>query len=226
MAVVYKRGQDTKARILEAAFEAFAQYGFHGSSMREIAAACGISHPGIRHHFDSKDDLLVAVLRQRDHKIYAHAADRIDREGFSIAAMTGIVKDAVENPRLSALFLSVSAQASDTEHPAHEYFVQRYSQMRAMFTEYIVELKKVGAVHESIVPEEAAVLVIGLMDGVQLQALLASEPLDIDKLLDDGIRSITSAIYLDEIPVPTIREFGIPVIDIHANKANAKADKP
>lgn len=37
-------------------------YGYHGVSMREIAAAAGLSKPGLYHHVASKEDLLLAVL--------------------------------------------------------------------------------------------------------------------------------------------------------------------
>ncbi|WP_369294036.1 TetR family transcriptional regulator, partial [Tepidiforma sp.] len=38
------RGSDrTRARILEAAMEAFARHGFDGTSVRSIAARCGLS---------------------------------------------------------------------------------------------------------------------------------------------------------------------------------------
>lgn len=215
MPVTYKKGYDTRLRILDAAYESFARFGFHGTSLREIAAACGISHPGIRHHFESKEELLIEVLRQRDTKIYADAAARIDKEGFSIAAIIGIVRDSIDNPQLSSLFLSMSAQAINPEHPAHEYFTNRYSQMLALYTEYIGELKKAGGVHESIDPAEAAVLVMSLMDGAQLQGLLAPNNSDLDKILDDGIRKITGAIYLDEVPVRPIKEFTLPILRIH-----------
>src|SRR5699024_12818636 len=48
--------------ILDGAAELFAEYGYHGSSLRDISHQVGISHPGMLHHFASKDALLGGVI--------------------------------------------------------------------------------------------------------------------------------------------------------------------
>jgi TetR/AcrR family transcriptional regulator len=53
----------TKRAVLDAAERLFAEHGFAGTSMRDIAEASGISQPLIQHHFGHKDDLYAAVLR-------------------------------------------------------------------------------------------------------------------------------------------------------------------
>lgn len=40
----------------------FAEHGYHGASLRDIAGHIGISHPGLMHHFPSKDSLLHTVI--------------------------------------------------------------------------------------------------------------------------------------------------------------------
>jgi AcrR family transcriptional regulator len=57
-------GAERRGRILEAALEAFAAHGYHATSMREIAAAAGITKPVLYLHFDSKERLFVALLEQ------------------------------------------------------------------------------------------------------------------------------------------------------------------
>jgi TetR/AcrR family transcriptional regulator len=49
--------------VIDAAERLFAEHGFAATSMRDISAASGISHPLIHHHFGSKDDLYSAVKR-------------------------------------------------------------------------------------------------------------------------------------------------------------------
>ncbi len=51
-------------RIVRAAVKLFAGKGFHGTSMRAIAGAAGVSIGAIYHHFSSKDDVFLAILRQ------------------------------------------------------------------------------------------------------------------------------------------------------------------
>jgi AcrR family transcriptional regulator/transcriptional regulator with XRE-family HTH domain len=47
---------------LTAALDAFLEFGYHGATMREIARRAGLSVPGVYHYYDSKQDMLVAVL--------------------------------------------------------------------------------------------------------------------------------------------------------------------
>lgn len=52
----------TRAAILDAALEAFAERGFEGASIREITGAAGVGHNLVRHYFGSKDDLWRATV--------------------------------------------------------------------------------------------------------------------------------------------------------------------
>jgi AcrR family transcriptional regulator/transcriptional regulator with XRE-family HTH domain len=48
--------------VLRAALHAFHRTGYHGSSMRDIAAAAGLSVPGLYHHYVSKQAMLGALI--------------------------------------------------------------------------------------------------------------------------------------------------------------------
>jgi len=52
----------TRARILDAALELFANRGFYGTSMRQIGAASGVTGSALYHHFENKDAILHAVV--------------------------------------------------------------------------------------------------------------------------------------------------------------------
>ena len=51
-----------REQILTKAAELFAQRGFHGVSVVELGAACGISGPALYKHFPSKDAMLAEML--------------------------------------------------------------------------------------------------------------------------------------------------------------------
>lgn len=57
------KGTATRAQILDDALELFRANGFGRTSLREIADKVGISKPALYYHFDSKDDLLVELVR-------------------------------------------------------------------------------------------------------------------------------------------------------------------
>jgi AcrR family transcriptional regulator len=56
------RGEDTRSRLIESAYQQFLRHGFHGTSMRQIAEGAGIAVGGIYNHFHSKQAIFAAVL--------------------------------------------------------------------------------------------------------------------------------------------------------------------
>lgn len=54
---------DARTRLLEAAIEAFAARGFHGTTTRDIAAAAGMSPAALYVHHRSKEELLYQISR-------------------------------------------------------------------------------------------------------------------------------------------------------------------
>ena len=57
------RADETRARLLRAAAEAFAEKGFHGTSTRDIASAAGMSPAAVYVHHKSKEELLFVISR-------------------------------------------------------------------------------------------------------------------------------------------------------------------
>ena len=53
-----------EARILDAAQEVFATYGYQGATIDEVAERAGISKPNLHYYFKRKRDLYLAVLRR------------------------------------------------------------------------------------------------------------------------------------------------------------------
>jgi AcrR family transcriptional regulator len=60
------RSEAARQRVLEAALRALAVNGYQGSSLASIATAAGMTTAGLLHHFPSKEQLLIAVLVERD----------------------------------------------------------------------------------------------------------------------------------------------------------------
>lgn len=52
----------TRQCILEAAQRLFASHGYHGTSIRDIVRACGVSNAALYYHFESKQNLYFEVL--------------------------------------------------------------------------------------------------------------------------------------------------------------------
>lgn len=67
-------------RILDAAQEVFATYGYQGATIDEVATRAGISKPNLHYYFKRKRDLYLAVLR-RTLEIWLVPLRELDRTG-------------------------------------------------------------------------------------------------------------------------------------------------
>ncbi len=57
-----RQKQATRASILQAALDAFAEKGFEGASIRDIAAKVDVNHALIKYHFEDKENLWKAAV--------------------------------------------------------------------------------------------------------------------------------------------------------------------
>src|SRR5258708_34812349 len=62
--VELRRTPDTRDRVLQVAQALFAERGYRGASLRDIAKRIGIKAPSLLHHFPSKQQLYIAVLEK------------------------------------------------------------------------------------------------------------------------------------------------------------------
>ncbi len=58
----FPQSEGTRAQIIQAAHQLFVCQGYHGTSMRQIAAQAGVALGGIYNHFSSKEDIFNAVF--------------------------------------------------------------------------------------------------------------------------------------------------------------------
>ncbi|MGG1656202.1 UNVERIFIED_ORG: TetR family transcriptional regulator [Anoxybacillus amylolyticus] len=62
---------ERRVQFIEAAMKLFAEKGYHETSIQDLVEAWGISKGAFYHHFASKEDLLLAVLRYYSEKMVA-----------------------------------------------------------------------------------------------------------------------------------------------------------
>jgi AcrR family transcriptional regulator len=73
----------TRERILDAALDLFIAQGFDGTSLRQIAEALGVTKAALYYHFESKDDILMA-LHMRLHEFGKDALSKMGHEPVTL----------------------------------------------------------------------------------------------------------------------------------------------
>jgi AcrR family transcriptional regulator len=181
----YPKGQARRQQILDAALAVFAKSGFHSGSLREIAKRVGLTNAGVMHHFASKEELFTEVLQQRDERVRDAAGDV--SETTLLEQTRKVVAYNQSTRGLTSLYTVISAEATDTEHPAHEYFVDRYATGRVLAETTLREAREAGRLHPDIDIELAARLIPAVMDGLQQQWLL-DDSFDMAAAFDEFVR--------------------------------------
>jgi AcrR family transcriptional regulator len=67
---------ETRERLMRAAANAFAERGYDGTRVADIAAAAGVSNGALYAHFGSKAELLIAALRTYGRHVLAPRTGR------------------------------------------------------------------------------------------------------------------------------------------------------
>lgn len=180
----YKKSARVKAEILEKATEAFAQRGFTGTSVREIAKAVGMTQQGLSHHFPTKEALLLAVLQRRDEL----ALDQYRDRGMSATdILRAIIQDNLTNPGIVQLTATLASEAIDPDHPAHEFFTEHFTAARQVFATLLRWGQRRGEIRDDLDAEELAPIVVAVYEGLQLQWMIDPE-LDLELAFEPLIR--------------------------------------
>lgn len=174
----YLKGRIRREDIISTAIRVYAEAGYHGSSLREIARRVGITHAGLLYYFPTKEALLAAVLERRD-------AEDAERERLTVPpgldALRHLLALAAYNVRHAGIvdvYARLAAEAVAVEHPAHEYFERHYREAREYTLDSLRVLAASGELRDGVDPEAAALNLVAVMDGLQVQWL--SNPAGVD----------------------------------------------
>jgi AcrR family transcriptional regulator len=188
----YKAADARREAILDAAIEHFALWGYFNSSVPKIAADVGVTKAGLIHHFASKEVLLSAVLELREQRavtaFYSGEGSQNPSHYFGQIAVQAAFNES--QPGLTQMFSVLAAEASNPEHPAHEYFVQRYERITEAIADILTEMVVAGTLLPETDVHQIAREILAVVDGFTVQWALATSTFS----LHDSVRS-----YLDRL---------------------------
>ncbi|WP_159501183.1 TetR/AcrR family transcriptional regulator [Microbacterium sp. 18062] len=170
------RGTRRRAQILDAAVPLLVDPGYRATSLRDIAAAAGITHPGLLRHFRAKDEILLAIVER-----YEEANARWAREHLRAEDGLDFSRIARRNAALPGyleVFSALAGEATSARHPAHEHMRERYRGIRSTFEEEFARAQATDAVGADRDAFGEGVRLASAWDGLQLLELYAPDLVD------------------------------------------------
>lgn len=163
----YAKGDAKRREILATALTVISERGYRNSSLQEIADSVGLTKAGVLHYFDSREGLLVEVLRERDAADIASFTDDDD----SVERLESAAQHNQDVPGLVELFSRLVVESESEEHPGHDYIGDRYAGLQAGLAEDLRARQRAGTLRPDVDPEIFARVLMAVSDGIQLQWL-------------------------------------------------------
>lgn len=73
----YQCGEETRARIVDAALRLFGERGYDGASTRDIAREAGVNAPALQYYFDGKEGVYLACIELFVARVWEHLDDAV-----------------------------------------------------------------------------------------------------------------------------------------------------
>jgi AcrR family transcriptional regulator len=169
-----RSGADTHRRVLQSAFKLFRRRGYARISMDEIASAARVTKRTLYQHFESKDALLAAVLKEH-HELSVKAFKTFtDRMNGTASEMINSLFEALigwaDTPRFAGSgFTRLAVELADLPgHPARTIARRHKAILEAQYAE-LFEKANVSK------PQELAREVALLIEGAMLMMLVSRD---------------------------------------------------
>ena len=167
-ATLFAKGEDRRQRILAVAQRLMTRNGGRGTTLSQIAQEAGVTTAGLLHHFESKEQLLHAVLDARDADDLAH----VDITGDVVEQLERVTERFERSPGLIGLFTVLLTENLDPDAPLHDRFLGRYQDAVAIVAEVIRRGQNAGRYRTDLDPAVKAVEIIAFLYGMETSWLL------------------------------------------------------
>ncbi len=208
----YQKSDITRAKILSAATELFAQRGYAGTGVDRLAARSGIAKTAIYYHFGNKEGLLAAVV-ERAADIWieniSQSADSADSPEVALdRALAGMQTMAEEKPWILKLLLLLTLEVAEEKPAVRKAMARVFLRARASI---------VAGLNRAMgrqVPDSDTIgnVILGL-----LQAVVVGRELDPAMSLDDSFAELRQIV----IGMVARRLEDDPEIEIESSAASA-----
>ncbi|OBK59051.1 TetR/AcrR family transcriptional regulator [Mycobacterium paragordonae] len=162
------KGEDRKQRILEVAQRLLSRNGWRSTTLAQIAREAGVTPAGLLHHFESKEQLLHAVLDARDLDDDTHS----DRGGDLLGEIAQVADRFNRQPELVGTFTVLLVENLAPDAPLHDRLVNRQRAATEIVAAGIRRGQAAGRYRADIDPAVKAVEILAFVHGMEMTWLL------------------------------------------------------
>jgi AcrR family transcriptional regulator len=162
------KGEDRKQRILAVAQRLLTRNGWRSTTLAQIAGEAGVTPAGLLHHFESKEQLLHAVLDARDLDDDSHS----DRAGDLLAQIVGVADRFSRAPELVGTFTVLLVESILPDAPLHDRMLARHRDALDIVADSIRRGQADGSYRTDIDPAVKAVEIVAFVHGMETTWLL------------------------------------------------------
>ncbi len=190
-----RRRRQTRDYLLQAAAQVFAEQGYHGTSLDEVAAVAGFTKGAVYSNFKNKEDLFLALIEASYTREMTALKETLEESDVPPEArlgdFVGLIRAELDEvpANWGALYLEFCLYAM--RNPAAR---ERLNELERMDIVAIAQIIEQGRAERGIeteeVPENSARIIVALFRGLALMRVLQPDDPQ-SELLEDAMSFVT-----------------------------------
>lgn len=182
-----ERREETERKVLAAATALISRHGSRALTLAEVGNAAGYSRGIVSHHFGSRENLLLAVVRDaRRFTLPAPGSRAVD---WLVEMVRGYFRNVTSRRPSASAFLQMWGEAIAADPVLMPIFAEHDKGFRLLLADKVREGIADGSVRADADPEAMAVFLVGLLRGIALQLIATPPPARVKAIVDEAERS-------------------------------------
>jgi AcrR family transcriptional regulator len=188
-----------KPQIIAAAAEVLYERGLFETRIGDIAERAGTSSPTILYYFESKDRLLEEAVAYADHEFYDRlyeGQDRIERPSDKLVHLIEETSLGPGGLNDYTLWMEIWVRARRDASVRESYF-RLDRRQRVLIADIVREGQRAGEFREEVDPDDFALVLSGLLDGLGVQVTLGQPDVSPARMVDRCLTLASSELGCD-----------------------------
>lgn len=194
---------ETRRKVLDAAFAVFGERGIAATSLEQVAATAGLTKGAVYSNFGSKDDLVLALMEEQISDRIVDRLSRVDQavRPAEVAERIGsvMVQEICSNGGWHRLLAEYAAIARHDDRVRGE-LQSRRRQVRALLTQLLDRLAISFDADLPMPAQDLAVVVLALSNGLALEADIEPDGVK-DSLFAQALNTMALDAIIELTPV-------------------------